>query len=295
MKNNDSKNLEEASRAKYIGVWLLAAFLANLVSYALDFVFEAVNPAETIIQFINQSSIGTFIAIVSFSLVYLFFPSINTRVVLPWFLFFGAIGSIIVFDQARATAELFISTFSDAEGMIISDFTMPFMLATLTGIGVTALIFYYRGWSDVWNPKKNDKKVENSSEVDDEIKVESKNLISDDGLSGSRSKAFMAIRFRPEVSSAWEKVKSLDKDMQEKFLNSLNENPKMDAGDLAAKLVNEYEISQNPYERKELNEILREVRKIGSEAENEFHEVIATLGEDVDPEILMSHIRGKYE
>lgn len=69
----------------------------------------------------------------------------------------------------------------------------------------------------------------------------------------------------------------------------------MDAGDLAAKLVNEFEISQNPYGRKELNEMLREVRKIGSEAENEFHEVIATLGEDVDPEILMSHFRGKYE
>ena len=93
----------------------------------------------------------------------------------------------------------------------------------------------------------------------------------------THQRAWLVIEYDPNGAKAYEKIKSLPQQYAADFFASLENDPKQDAIILADTLIESYNRILQPYEDHEANFALKEARKMGVEAEEEFRKVYELL------------------
>ena len=96
------------------------------------------------------------------------------------------------------------------------------------------------------------------------------------------------------AASAWEDIKSLPEEYQQRFLASLDQEPTLDVGPLAAQLIADRAKELRPYDDEDANDSLEQARTISVEAEQEFREVYNMLGSSLTPSEILKKIESKF-
>ena len=106
--------------------------------------------------------------------------------------------------------------------------------------------------------------------------------------------AFMAIEYRTDIKTAWEKIQRYDLTAKNQFLRSLESNPKLEVGTLLMNVTRSYEARIHPFQDDELNALYEEAVGISDVAASEFKAVIETLGDAVNPREALQKIKIKH-
>ena len=106
--------------------------------------------------------------------------------------------------------------------------------------------------------------------------------------------ARMAIEYDPITASAWQEIQDLPLEFQERFINDIGTKPNQDANALAAELKASYVKKLRPYDDEATNDVLEQVRTISPDAEAEFREVYALLGNRLAVAELLIRIEEKF-
>ena len=96
------------------------------------------------------------------------------------------------------------------------------------------------------------------------------------------------------AASAWEDIKSLPEEYQQRFLASLDQEPTLDVGPLAAQLIADRAKELRPYDDDDANDSLEQARTISVEAEQEFREVYDMLGSKLAPSEILKKVESKF-
>ena len=106
----------------------------------------------------------------------------------------------------------------------------------------------------------------------------------------------MIIEYNDEINSYWQKIKEghLSLELQTKFLNALEKNPKLNVGALYTKLMSEEKELRRPFKDKEVNDAYESALLISPSAAEEFKKVYETLGESLTCAEIFGKVRKKY-
>jgi hypothetical protein len=306
----------------YIGVWLLAGFLSNVVS---TIVTLALN--ETEFSFVASVNSASWAAALVFCSIYLPFKSNNLSKVFPWALLAAAAGfaymaytlnTIGPWVREDEITLIFINTLLVSSAIpaffYIKGEKMKLEVAnvhqnsdqpnrdefidpaykyipkpkkqTLKNGNVASKKVMRDDIAGRYNPNKKETKLKDSSLSSEPINKEDELEISED--------ISLVLEYSLPAKKGWDQLKDLPDDIKAKFLTAIENNPKQDFIKVAHSLASEYETSQAPYEKSELNEALAEARKLGPDAEREFIRVIDILGEELTVEDVLCRIEDKF-
>lgn len=108
------------------------------------------------------------------------------------------------------------------------------------------------------------------------------------------SKAWKVIDYSDAAAAAWEDIKSLPEEYQQRFLASLDQEPALDVGPLAAQIIADRAKELRPYDDNSANDALEQARTISLEAEQEFLEVYDMLGSSLAPSEILKKVESKF-
>lgn len=108
------------------------------------------------------------------------------------------------------------------------------------------------------------------------------------------SRAFTAIEYREDVKKVWEDIGQLSDFVRYELLSALEQNPRIDALELAATILRRLEEERSQFAQDELNSAYRGAEQISKDAAVEFRRVIVLLGATVSPDKVLVKIRKKY-
>ncbi len=108
------------------------------------------------------------------------------------------------------------------------------------------------------------------------------------------AKAWKVIDYSDAAASAWEDIKSLPEEYQQRFLASLDQEPTLDVGPLAAQLIADRAKELRPYDDDDANDSLEQARTISVAAEQEFREVYDMLGSKLAPSEILKKVESKF-
>jgi hypothetical protein len=106
--------------------------------------------------------------------------------------------------------------------------------------------------------------------------------------------ACTAIEYREEVGKLWEAIGQLSDFVRLELLSALEKNPRIDARDLAAAILQKLEEGRRRFGSDELKDACRAAAEVGEDAADEFRRVILLLGATVDSSDVLEKIREKY-
>jgi hypothetical protein len=277
---------KEASRAGYIGVWALAGIISGLASGGLSFLMVS--------EFIRSNGSGSITALVvlpaiagalAWCLTYMFFPSINTRKVIPYHVIAGIVALVISLFQAyeyRSSGEI------------------PAVPAVIIVVWIATLIFLLTR-AETFEAKINRYKPALNAHSHPDDRPAQSSEASGEGTSSSAETrpypyaiARKVIEYSNDAELSWEMIQGLPENYKDQFLEALNNDPKTDTAALAERLTTECGNELRPFENSELNDLLDKCRKISDEAASEFMEVYELLGDTIKPEELFEKIETKF-
>lgn len=306
----------EASRAGYIGVWVLAGVLSGLSSGVLSSIM--------ISEFIRTDGSGSITALVvlpatvgavAWCLTYMFFPSINTNKVVPYHLVGGLVAAVgyVIFSTSQAASYRNVS--SD-----VAEITIP--MTILLWIAVLIFLTKRGEWFEANSgssiPEASPEPTTANEYDHDSYKPAPTAFTPPDrqpaqkppsqasvaaGKGDSASietqpdpyaKARKVIEYSDDAELSWGVIQGLPENYKNQFLEALSDDPKTDTTALAERLTTESDKEQRPFEDPELNDILDRCRKISDEAASEFMEVYELLGDTIKPEELLAKIKAKF-
>ncbi len=128
--------------------------------------------------------------------------------------------------------------------------------------------------------------VQNNSDKLEDIEINTK----------KHKKAMMIIEYNDEINSYWRKIKEgqLSLELQTKFLNALEKNPKLNVEALYTKLISQEKELRRPFEEKEANDAYEFALQINPSAAEEFKNVYENLGDSITVTQILAKIRKKY-
>jgi|TARA_R100000935_G_scaffold10792_2_gene21541 hypothetical protein len=212
------------------------------------------------------------------------------------------------FRPKRSSAFIFYPVFLIAAiagyfgwGLIILSFTnyFPATVSVYTFLGIISASFF--GSAAVLSGvKKQDEKniataesTKKEAEVEKEILDSRRKASGDDPRFDRYPNASIATHHRPDVMNVWSRVEKLGDDWADKFLVSLEADPKIDPEILAASIGNALNESY-PFIDLETSDAYTSISSYGYIAEKDFRIATYKLHGIVDPKDIARNISKKY-
>lgn len=108
-------------------------------------------------------------------------------------------------------------------------------------------------------------------------------------------KALTVLEYDQAASKQYKRLEELPDEYTLKFLETLENDPKSNVKSLVDDLFEQHKTLNAPYDGEHLNMALAEMRKLGSEAEQEFRKAVEVIGEDrVDTKFVCEQISDKF-